>query len=86
MRRLLIVGSVLGLGLALACRRAEKAAIAPAPTPVPTPAFSLPFAEKSDAMGIRFTHVNGARGKKWMPETMGGGVAVLDYDPRNQAR
>ena len=31
-------------------------------------------------MGIDFTHVNGARGKKWMPETMGGGVAVLDYD------
>jgi len=31
-------------------------------------------------MGIHFTHVNGARGEKWMPETMGGGVAVLDYD------
>ncbi len=78
MRRLLVVGSL--LGIALACRRAERAAVAPAPTPVPTPAFSLPFAEKSEAMGIRFTHVNGARGKKWMPETMGGGVAVLDYD------
>ncbi|HEY2798535.1 MAG TPA: CRTAC1 family protein [Thermoanaerobaculia bacterium] len=47
---------------------------------MPTPSFSLPFAEKSEAMGIRFTHVNGATGKKWMPETMGGGVAVLDYD------
>lgn len=31
-------------------------------------------------MGIEFTHVTGAREKKWMPETMGGGVAVLDYD------
>ncbi|HEX9304178.1 MAG TPA: CRTAC1 family protein, partial [Thermoanaerobaculia bacterium] len=31
-------------------------------------------------MGIDFVHVNGATGKKWMPETMGGGVAVLDYD------
>jgi hypothetical protein len=31
-------------------------------------------------MGIDFAHVNGAAGKKWMPETMGGGVAVLDYD------
>ncbi len=31
-------------------------------------------------MGIAFTHVTGARGDKWMPETMGGGVAVLDYD------
>ena len=25
-------------------------------------------------------HVNGAAGRKWMPETMGGGVAVLDFD------
>ena len=25
-------------------------------------------------------HVNGAGGRKWMPETMGGGVAVLDFD------
>ena len=31
-------------------------------------------------MGVAFKHVNGARGNKWMPETMGGGVAVLDYD------
>ena len=31
-------------------------------------------------MGIDFVHVSGARGEKWMPETMGGGVAVLDYD------
>ena len=31
-------------------------------------------------MGIDFTHVTGATGRKWMPETMGGGVAVLDYD------
>jgi hypothetical protein len=38
------------------------------------------FEEKSEAMGIHFLHVNGARGDKWMPETMGGGVAVLDYD------
>jgi len=31
-------------------------------------------------MGIDFVHVNGAQGQKWMPETMGGGVGVLDYD------
>jgi hypothetical protein len=76
-----VVVLLLSLGLASAsCRRApEPAASAPA-APSPTPAFSLPFTEKSEAMGIRFTHVNGARGKKWMPETMGGGVAVLDDD------
>ena len=30
--------------------------------------------------GIRFTHNNGAFGKKWLPETMGPGCAFLDYD------
>ena len=77
--KIVLVATLLIASLA-SCRRAEKAAVAPAPTPVPTPAFALPFAEKSEAMGVAFTHFNGAEGKKWMPETMGGGVAVLDYD------
>ncbi|HKA37063.1 MAG TPA: VCBS repeat-containing protein, partial [Thermoanaerobaculia bacterium] len=73
--------ALLALLLAAACRRAAEApepapAIPPAPTPVP----AVRFEEKAEAVGIRFTHVNGARGAKWMPETMGGGVAVLDYD------
>lgn len=29
---------------------------------------------------MEFRHVNGARGRKYMPETMGSGVAFLDYD------
>jgi hypothetical protein len=78
MRRLaLAVGLVC---LALACRRPAKKAPAPAPTPAPTPVPAIAFSEKSADMGIDFTHVTGAQGKKWMPETMGGGVAVLDYD------
>jgi enediyne biosynthesis protein E4 len=76
-RRLPRIASL--LCLALACRRGEKAAVAPRPTPVPAPP-AITYAEKAAAMGIDFTHVNGARGQKWMPETMGGGVAVLDYD------
>ena len=78
MRRALVLLGV--LGLALGCRRAEKAAAAPTPTPVPTPAAALAFVDGTEASGIAFTHVNGAAGKKWMPETMGGGVAVLDVD------
>ncbi|MEO8188752.1 MAG: CRTAC1 family protein [Acidobacteriota bacterium] len=63
------------------CRRTEKAVVpAAAPKPVATPAPVLRFDERARAMGIDFVHVNGARGQKWMPETMGGGVAVLDYD------
>src|SRR5215475_14607434 len=30
--------------------------------------------------GIHFTHNNGAFGKKYLPETMGPGVAFIDYD------
>jgi hypothetical protein len=40
----------------------------------------LRFEDRTEAVGVRFLHVNGARGQKWMPETMGGGVGVLDYD------
>jgi hypothetical protein len=68
------------LCLAFGCRRTAKEAAVPAPTPVPTPVPAIAFAEKAAEMGIDFTHVTGAQGKKWMPETMGGGVAVLDYD------
>lgn len=31
-------------------------------------------------MGLRFTHENGASGRKYFVETMGAGVAFLDYD------
>jgi hypothetical protein len=70
---------------ATACRRAENRVPAAAPPPTPVPVPSLPFAEKAAPLGIDFRHVNGASGKKWMPETMGGGVAVLDYDRDGKA-
>jgi hypothetical protein len=38
------------------------------------------FEDITRASGIRFVHHNGAFGKKWLPETMGPGVAFLDYD------
>jgi hypothetical protein len=66
--------------LLAACRRAEQKPAAPAPPPTPTPQPSVRFEERAAPLGIAFTHVTGARGDKWMPETMGGGVAVLDYD------
>jgi hypothetical protein len=67
--------------LFVSCRRTgEVHAPAAAPAPTPAPAVELRFSEKAAAVGIAFTHVTGAAGKKWMPETMGGGVAVLDYD------
>src|SRR5262245_8649872 len=38
------------------------------------------FADITAAAGITFVHNNGAYGDKLLPETMGGGVAFLDYD------
>ncbi len=74
------VAFLIALVLLSACRKAETVQPAPPLPPRPTPVPSARFEERAEAMGIRFTHVNGARGDKWMPETMGGGVAVLDYD------
>lgn len=38
------------------------------------------FSDVSKKWGISFTHCNGAFGKKLLPETMGAGVAILDFD------
>ena len=38
------------------------------------------FTDVTAAAGIHFRHVSGAAGRKLLPETMGGGVAVLDFD------
>jgi enediyne biosynthesis protein E4 len=61
--------AVIALGAATSGRQQNKA-----------PATSIRFEDITTAAGIRFTHNNGAFGKKWLPETMGSGVAFLDYD------
>ena len=38
------------------------------------------FTRVTDTAGIQFRHFNGATGAKHLVETMGGGVAFLDYD------
>ncbi|WP_162271401.1 CRTAC1 family protein [Luteitalea pratensis] len=38
------------------------------------------FEDIADKTGLRFVHDNGARGDYWLPEIMGAGVAVFDYD------
>jgi hypothetical protein len=38
------------------------------------------FAERASATGLVFTHVNGATGRYYLPEEMGAGVALFDYD------
>ncbi|MEI6433039.1 MAG: VCBS repeat-containing protein, partial [bacterium] len=41
---------------------------------------SLRFTEVARESGIDFTHVNGAYGRKLMPETVGSGMAFADFD------
>ncbi len=38
------------------------------------------FVDVAGQAGIDFVHINGASGRKYFPETMGGGVAFVDYD------
>lgn len=41
---------------------------------------TIPFTDITKSAGIDFVHVNGAFGKKWMPETIGSGGGFFDYD------
>jgi enediyne biosynthesis protein E4 len=48
---------------------------------VPAPfAAEPPFVEVAAEVGLKFTHVNGATGQYYMPEQMGPGAALIDYD------
>ncbi|MDZ7754247.1 MAG: CRTAC1 family protein [Gammaproteobacteria bacterium] len=50
------------------------------PAPVTGEVPAIPFTDVTEAAGIAFHHVNGAYGERLMPETIGSGVAFLDYD------
>jgi len=59
----------------------EVAAPVSAPLAVSEPEVpAIPFTDISEAAGVRFVHVNGAYGDKLIPETMGAGLAFVDYD------
>src|SRR4051812_5130063 len=51
-----------------------------APAAGSTSAAAVQFTDVTDQAGIRFAHFNGTFGKKWMPETTGGGCAFIDFD------
>ena len=40
----------------------------------------MTFENVAKAVGLTFTHVNGASADKYLVETMGSGAAFLDYD------
>ena len=53
-------------------------AFAASPSPIVNPGFRL--TDVTAQSGIRFRHNNGAYGGKLLPETLGSGCALLDYD------
>src|SRR4051794_12805986 len=81
----LAVASATALGL-LAWSWRTPARTAPAVDPGQTsgreavPVPKVLFTDVTSAAGIHFTHHNGSFGKKLLPETMGSGVAVIDFD------
>jgi len=58
-------------------RKDAPAAASPAEAPRANPVV---FTDITRAAGITFVHNSGAFGRKYLPETMGSGVAFLDYD------
>jgi enediyne biosynthesis protein E4 len=55
----------------------------PAPAPRKTasrPSGPIEFTDVTAQAGIHFKHNSGAFGKKYLPETMGSGVCIIDYD------
>jgi hypothetical protein len=54
-----------------------------APVAPPKPEVTLPnvkFVDVTGSSGLDFTHHNASTGEKLLPETMGSGVAFIDYD------
>jgi hypothetical protein len=45
-----------------------------------SPSPEVQFIDITQRSGINFTHENSATSNKYLVETMGGGVALLDYD------
>ncbi len=81
------VGLGLVLGMPIGCTPSPTPTVIPeAKAPVVPKEFaraSLPdvkFVEITSEAGIKFEHVNAARGEKLLPETMGSGAAFFDYD------
>jgi enediyne biosynthesis protein E4 len=74
----ILLSVMMNLGVAGQVAPAEKRSTgAKAPA---APSSAVTFQDVTQSAGIRFTHNNGAYGKKYLPETMGPGVAFIDYD------
>ncbi len=74
-----LVGALLAAPLCAFLVSAQSKRPAKAPAKV-AEAAGAAFTDVTARAGIRFTHNTGAFGQKYLPETMGAGVAFLDYN------
>src|SRR5437899_9588203 len=85
---IVVIVTAAGIGLAAVLKHkpkalAPKVSLITAPASPHRPRAEIPLAKFTDVTreaGITFSHVNGAYGEKLLPETMGGGVAFIDFD------
>ncbi len=70
----------LSLAIPLALSLAVLSSVCAEVAPTTPTASRVTFREVTEQAGIRFVHFNGAFGKKFLPETMGPGVAFIDFD------
>jgi hypothetical protein len=91
MRALTVVAALAGASASLLSSGCGSRKTPVADVPVIGPALAsklsegiripaVKYADITAKAGIRFQHTNGAFGKRLLPETMGSGVAFLDYD------
>jgi hypothetical protein len=71
--------ALFALALSLTGCRPKETTEAPAPISAAAP-VNIGFTDVTREAGIDFRHVNGGFGQRWLPETMGSGLAWIDYD------
>ena len=77
-RRLLVAAAIGGVALAPGCGNSGRAGSGAGPAPSPP---QNRFVDRTEASGLgAFQRVDGGSGRKFFPEQMGSGVALLDYD------
>lgn len=84
------IGVLVGLGFLLKGGEAPSKPVVETPVApqVQEKTSTVPevrFLDVTAKAGIDFVHENGARGRKLLPETMGGGCAFLDFDGDDDA-
>ncbi|QQS40999.1 MAG: CRTAC1 family protein [Acidobacteriota bacterium] len=74
MNRLIATVSVLFAAFGASCGTAEQGVGPEEGT------SNITFADRTVESGIDFKHIGGRSESKWMPEVLGGGVAIADFD------